>query len=72
MGTPHCHCLRVSTSNPGIIYSDCFEKLCARPVTEEPHGTFFSVVRRKIGDLDVIMAGEVDCSSSTSLDLSIG
>ena len=48
--------------------SDCFEKLCTRPMTQKPHGLFFSVVRRKIGDHDVIMSGEVDCSSSMDLD----
>ncbi|KAF9779987.1 hypothetical protein BJ322DRAFT_1023892 [Thelephora terrestris] len=42
--------------------SDCFERACARLMTEKPHGVFFSVVRRKIGDYDVIMAGEVDCT----------
>ena len=34
-------------------------------MTEKPHGLFFSVVQRQIGDLNVIMAGEVDCSKST-------
>ena len=33
-------------------------------MTQKPHGTFFSVVQRNIGDLNVIMAGEVDCSKS--------
>ncbi|KAF9780015.1 hypothetical protein BJ322DRAFT_304951 [Thelephora terrestris] len=41
---------------------DCFERACTRPMTERPHGVFSSVVRRKIGNYDVIMAGEVDCT----------
>lgn len=41
-------------------------------MTQKPHGTFFSVVHRKIGDLNVIMAGEVDCSKSMHFNQSIG
>jgi len=44
--------------------SYCFEELCAHSTAEKLHGTFFSVVTRKIGELNVIMAGEVDCSLS--------
>ena len=50
-------------------HSNCFENLCTRPMTKKLHGIFFSIVRRKIGDLDVIMAGEVDCSSSADLSI---
>ena len=49
---------------PDITLSYCFEELCARSTAEKPHGTFFSVVTRKIGELNIIMAGEVDCSTS--------
>jgi len=45
-------------------FSYCFEEVCARSMTKKLYGTFYSVVRRKIGSLDVIMAGEVDCSAS--------
>ncbi|KAF9780000.1 hypothetical protein BJ322DRAFT_1084144 [Thelephora terrestris] len=55
---------RTEIKSSGPYYGDCFEKLCTRPMTPKPHGIFFSVVRRKIGGLNVIMAGEVDCSSS--------
>jgi hypothetical protein len=55
-----------------ITYSYCFEELCTRSMTRGPHGTFFSIIHRKIGDLNVIMAGEVDCSESMHLDQSIG
>ena len=35
-------------------------------MTEKPHGVFFSIVQRQIGPgLNVVMAGEVDCSKST-------
>jgi len=47
-----------------ITLSHCFEKLCTRSRTRKPHGTFYSVVSREIGDLNIIMAGEVDCSTS--------
>lgn len=59
--------------DPGtnIALSYCFEELCARSTAEKPHGTFFSVVTRKIGELNVIMAGEVDCSLSMHYDQSI-
>ena len=67
MGTLNHHYPGGSSSDPEMIFSDCFEKLCARSTTQERHGTFFSVVHRKIGDLDIIMAGEVDCSSSMDL-----
>ena len=62
MGIPH-HRLRDSGSN--ITSSYCFEELCTRSMTQKRHGTFFSVVRRNIGGLGIIMAGEVDCSAST-------
>jgi hypothetical protein len=65
MGTLILACTSVGSN---ITLSDSFEKLCTRPMTEKTHGTFFSVVRRKIGDHDVIMAGEIDCSSSKHLD----
>jgi len=52
--------------DPGsnITLSYCFEELCAHSTAKKPHGTFYSVVSRKIGGLDVIMAGEIDCSTS--------
>ena len=50
------------------ILSDCFEQLSTKEA-EKPHGQFFSIVYREIGDLKVIMSGEVDCSSSTDLEL---
>ena len=54
-----------------ITFSYCFEELCTRSMTQKPHGTFFSVVHRKIGDLNVIMAGEIDCSTSMHFDQSL-
>ena len=50
-----------------MIFSDCFEKLCTRKMTKRLHGIFFGVVSRRIGDVEIIMAGEVDCSSSRYL-----
>jgi len=47
-----------------ILFSHYFEQSCTFPMTQKPHGTFYSVVRRKIGRLNVIMAGEIDCSMS--------
>ena len=58
-------------SGTEIALSYCFEELCARSMAEKPHGTFFSVVTRKIGELNVIMAGEVDCSTSTCYGSSV-
>ena len=70
MGIPihrHCH-----GSESNIPFSHCFEELCARSMTQKPHGTFYGVVHRKIGDLNVIMAGEIDCSTSMYFDQPIG
>ena len=36
-------------------------------MTKKPHGTFFSVVRRKIGGINIIMGGEVDGSYSIDI-----
>jgi len=59
--------------DPGtdVALSYCFEELCARSTAKKPHGTFFSVVTRKVGELNVIMAGEVDCSLSMRYDQSV-
>ncbi|KAF9779986.1 hypothetical protein BJ322DRAFT_1164997 [Thelephora terrestris] len=57
--------LRILGKSFVIQDSDCFENVGTRPMTKRPRGIFFSVVRRKIGNHDVIMSGEVDCSSST-------
>lgn len=56
--------------DPGtdILLSYCFEELCTHSTARQPHGTFYSVVSRKIGGLNVIMAGEIDCSTSTRYD----
>jgi len=54
-----------------ITLSHCFEKLCTRSRTQKPHGTFYSVVSREIDEINIIMAGEVDCSTSTRIDLRI-
>jgi len=65
MGIPiHRRCRGLESNTP---FSHCFEELCARSMTQKPHGTFYSVVNRKIGDLNVIMAGEIDCSMSMRL-----
>jgi len=64
----YCHHSRVFR---GPYYGYCFEKACTQPKTEKPHGTFFSVVRRKISDLTVIMAGEIDCSKGMHSDQSV-
>lgn len=69
MGISSHHRRRDSGSN--TTYSHCFEELCTHSITEKPHGIFFSVVRRKFDDLNIIMAGEVDCSSSMYFDHSI-
>ena len=71
MGILRYNRLRVSTSNPGIISRDCFEQLCTSPTKEESGWQFFTVVNRKLGDLDVVMPGQVDCRSSAGLDFSI-
>ena len=57
--------------DPGtnIALSYCFEELCTGSTVQEPHGTFFSIVSRKIGGLNIIMAGEIDCSTSMYFDL---
>ena len=62
-----------SRHDPGsnITLSYCFEELCAHSTAEKPHGTFYSVVSRRIGELNIIMAGEVDCSTSTHRDQSV-
>ena len=54
-----------------ITLSHCFEKLCTRSRTQKPHGTFYSVVSRAIDEINIIMAGEVDCSTSTCFGLQI-
>jgi len=56
---------------PDITLSYCFEELCAHSTAKKPHGTFFSIVTRKIGELNIIMAGEVDCSTSTHYNQSV-
>lgn len=62
MGIPiHRRC-RGPESN--ILFSHYFEESCVLLMTQKPRGTFYSAVRRKIGDLNVIMAGEIDCSLS--------
>ena len=61
MGMPSRNC---HDPSPNVTLSYCFEELCAHSTAEKPHGTFYSVVSRKIGNLNVIMAGEVDCSTS--------
>ena len=55
--------------SPNISLSYCFEELCTGSTVQEPHGTFFSIVSRKIGGLNIIMAGEIDCSTSMYFDL---
>ena len=55
-----------------ITLSHCFEKLCTHSKAIKPHGEFFSVVQRKIGDFNVIMAGEVDCSSGARFHQTFG
>ena len=73
MGMPSPATARTLTP-ANITPSHYFEKLCTRSRTWKPHGTFFSVVSRDIDELNVIMAGEVDCStgmyfySSTGFD----
>ncbi|KAF9651206.1 hypothetical protein BDM02DRAFT_901105 [Thelephora ganbajun] len=58
-------------SGSDITFSDCFEILCTRSTMQKHRGTFFSIVRRKIGDLNIIMAGEVDCSTSMNMEPSL-
>jgi len=53
MGIPiHRRC-RGPESN--ILFSHYFEQSCTFVMTQKPHGTFYSVVRRKIGRLNVII-----------------
>ena len=58
-------------STPDTTPSYCFEELCTNSTAQKPHGTFYSVVSRRIGELDIIMAGEVDCSTSMHSDQSV-
>jgi len=64
--------LRTEIPHSGPYYGHCFEELCARPMTQKPYGTFYSVVHRKIGDLNVIMAGEIDCSTTKNAEPGLG
>ena len=67
MGIPSYCCCRGPGSN--ITFSHCFEEMCTRSTTQKSYGTFFSVVHRKIDDLNIIMAGEIDCSTSIRMRL---
>ena len=69
MGIPSHRCFCDPISD--ITFRYCFEELCTRSMTRKPHGTFYSIVHRNIGGLNVIMAGEVDCSTSMHSDQSI-
>jgi hypothetical protein len=65
MGMPSRRCRRDPDSN--VTHSYCFEELCTRSTAQKDHGTFYSIVGRKIGGLNIIMAGEVDCSTGMSV-----
>ena len=63
MGMPPIPTARIVTL-ADITLSHCFEQLCTRSRTQKPHGTFYAVVSREIDEINVIMAGEVDCSTT--------
>jgi len=44
----------------------CFEEVCTVSETSEPNGRFCSIVSRRLGDLNIVMAGEVDCAQGDS------
>ncbi|KAF9651207.1 hypothetical protein BDM02DRAFT_3184692 [Thelephora ganbajun] len=46
----------------GPYFGHCFEEVCTASETSEPNGRFCSIVSRRLGDLSIVMAGEVDCA----------
>jgi len=56
------------STHPSGYYGDCLEMLCTGN-SSEPHSEFFTILSRKIKDLNVVISAEVDCSKGAKARL---
>jgi len=72
MGIPSPNCRHNPDSDFMLSYR--FELECTQQTVETnlSRSTFYTVVRRKIGELNIIMAGEIDCTTGMNYGSLIG